>query len=166
MMMLASLPGRYGVPALRRALMLSAQPWSPVIDSVSNLPALEALTKRRPVTCPSVQVWPVLLESVVDNKSYTLDYFQQSNSASLESRAALSLDTIATRQDNSNDVGVCGSQEVIDTGRHRFKVQEHLWVSVWETTELKELFSVCKESAFEKGTQLSAAEQCGSWLWM
>ena len=61
MRMLASLPGRYGVPALRPAPALSARPQSLDIDSVSNLPALEVLAKRRPVTCPSVPVQPLIM---------------------------------------------------------------------------------------------------------
>lgn len=56
MRMLASLPGRHGVPALRPAAMHSTRPRSPATGSVLSLPALEALTRKGPATFLNVQV--------------------------------------------------------------------------------------------------------------
>lgn len=56
MRMLASPPGHHGVPALRPAVMHSTRPRSLATGSVLGLPALEALTRKKPATFLNVQV--------------------------------------------------------------------------------------------------------------
>lgn len=127
MRMLVSLLGRHGVPALRPVLLLSAQPWSPVIDSVSNLLALEGLTRRRPATFLSVQVRPLTSSLLLLSPDcYQILYSLTTLIRILQTICSLAL-----------------------------KVQNKLWFSV-RRTEAKKLQSFFKKKtnpSFEKETQ-------------
>lgn len=150
---LASLPGRHGVPALKPAPVLSARPRSPVTETVSHLPALEALTRRWPVTFPSVQVRPRIITSLVAafnicsapyklNMDFTkhllactaaVRCLKASNSASFKKIH------LQNKQVMSDGMTVCGSLDVMDPPRHMFKV--------WDQPSVSILKNWCKEAA-------------------